>query len=91
MIQKNTLALIEVAIIAPTSRKAARPGEPVAGQPGGHAHQQQHQRADDRVAVLARPKSWQMASYSIQKTTRKHRATATAAPGDQFMSDLSTR
>ena len=26
MIQKNTFALIAVAIIAPTSRKAARPG-----------------------------------------------------------------
>jgi hypothetical protein len=33
----------------------------------------------------------QMASYSTQNTTRKHRAAATAAPGAQFMSDLSTR
>jgi hypothetical protein len=33
----------------------------------------------------------QIASYSSQNTTRKPSATATAAGGDQFISDLSTR
>src|SRR6218665_2905570 len=69
MIQKNTLALMAVAIIAPTSTKTAPPPnhprppqqktppprKPAAGQPGGQPHQQAHQRADDGVGVLLRP------------------------------------
>src|SRR6218665_3330740 len=49
MIQKNTLALMAVAIIAPTSTKAARPANQ------RQASQAGHRRADDGVGVLLRP------------------------------------
>ena len=53
MIQKNTLALIAVAIIAPTSRKAARPANQWQASQDAKHDEHQHQHADDGVAVLA--------------------------------------
>ncbi len=63
MIQKNTLALIAVAIIAPTSRNAARPAKKLAGEPRRDDDEHEDQHADDQVAAFgAAPKTRQIAS-----------------------------
>jgi hypothetical protein len=91
MIQKNTLALMAVAIIAPTSRKAARPANQwQASQDATHTS------ASTSAPTMASPfffwpKSRQIASYSSQNTTRKASATPMAAAGAQSMRDLSIR
>ena len=91
MIQKNTLALIAVAIIAPTSRKAARPANQwQASQEATHTSTSTS--APTMASPFLRcPKIRQIASYRIQNTTRKDSATPMAAPGDQSISDLSIR
>ena len=53
MIQKKTLALIAVAIIAPTIRKAARPANRWQASHDAATTNSEHQHADDQVAVLA--------------------------------------
>ena len=91
MIQKNTLALMAVAIIAPTSRKAARPANQ------WHAsHEATHTNPSTRTPTIASPfffcpKVRHARSYSSQNTARKPSATAMAVDGAQSMRDLSTR
>src|SRR6478736_3972577 len=89
MIEKNTLALIEVAIIAPTSRKAARPANQWQA-----SHEATQTRTSTSAPTMASPflrcpKIRQIASYRTQNTTRNESATLMAAPGDQFIKDLS--
>ncbi|MNV79560.1 hypothetical protein D3C71_1731190 [compost metagenome] len=81
MIQKNTLALMDVASIAPISRNAAWPGKM------WQASQAAKQTSSSTSApTIASPRSrWantrQMPSYSSQNTTRNARAAAIAACG----------
>ena len=91
MIQKNTLALMLVAIIAPTSRKAARP----ANQWQASQEAMQIKRNTNAPTMASPfffwPKMRQMASYNTQKTTRKLKETPIASVGDQSIFDLSMR
>src|SRR5438093_3934161 len=91
MIQKNTLALMAVAIMAPTSKKAARPANQwQASQEATHTSTATS--APTMASPFLRwPNNWQIASYNIQNTTRKDKATPMAAPDDQFIKDLSIR
>ncbi len=91
MIQKNTLALMAVAIIAPTRRKAARPANQWQA-----SQDAMHTRPSTSAPTIASPfffwpKTWQIRSYSIQNTTRNDTATPIAAPGDQSIRLLSIR
>src|SRR5665647_1317247 len=90
MIQTRTLALMAVAIIAPTSRNAARPANQ--WQASQDAMQTSTSTSAPTMASPFRraPNSRQIASYRIQNTTRNDSATPMAAPGDQFITDLST-
>ena len=91
MIQCATLALIAVAIIAPTSRKAARPANQwQASQEAMHTSTSTSAPTIASPFFLA-PNTRQIASYSSQNTTRKASATPTAAPGDQSIRLLSIR
>ena len=79
MIQKNTLALIEVASMAPISRKAAWPGKMWQARKAA-----MHTSTSTMAPTVASPfffwpKTRQMPSYSSQNTTRKARAEAMAA------------
>src|SRR3954452_7525326 len=91
MIQKNTLALIVVAIMAPTSRKAARPANQWQASQAAMTTSSATSAPTIASPLFLRPNSRQIASYAIQNTTRKHKAAATAAPGDQFTRFLSIR
>ena len=63
MIQKNTLALIAVVGIAPTSTEGhGAAGEELAGEPGGEDHGDGDADADDAVTARAGRRSRQMAS-----------------------------
>ena len=91
MIQKNTLALMAVAIIAPTSKKAARPANHWQAN-----HEAMHTSTNTRAPTMAspflrRPHTRQMASYSSQNTTKNASATTMAVAGAQSMRDLSMR
>ncbi|MNE54812.1 hypothetical protein D3C80_1496250 [compost metagenome] len=81
MIQKNTLALIEVASIAPISRKAAWPGK--IRQASQAAKQTSTSTSAPTMASPRSrwPKTRQMPSYSSQNTTRNASAAAMAACG----------
>ena len=80
-----------MAIIAPTSRKAARPANQ--WQASQDAKHTTSITSAPTIAspFLRCPNPWQIRSYSIQNTTRKDTATLIAAPLDQFISDLSIR
>ena len=89
MIQKNTLALMAVAIIAPTSKGRAAP-KPVAGQPRGHAHQHEDQRAHDGVAVFcAGQRCGRWRRTAARTPRRRQSATMMAVAGAQSIFDLS--
>jgi hypothetical protein len=55
MIQKNTLALMAVAIIAPTSRKAARPANRLQASQDAKATTASISTPDDRSPFLRKP------------------------------------
>ena len=91
MIQKNTLALMAVAIIAPTSKKAARPANQWQA-----SHEATHTSTKTSAPTMASPflrwpKIRQMASYSSQNTTKNPSATMMAVAGAQSIFDLSMR
>jgi hypothetical protein len=91
MIQKNTLALMLVAIIAPTSKKAARPANQWQASQAA-THTSTATSAPTMASPFSRwPKMRQMESYASQNTTRKLSATATADAGAQSITDLSIR
>src|SRR5574343_1436812 len=83
MIQKNTLALMAVAIMAPTSRKAARPAN---RWHASHAAKATNTatKAPTRASPLSpSPNQRQIASYNTQNTTKNDRAAVMAAAGFQ--------
>jgi len=90
MMTNRTLALIVVASMAPTSRKAARPGNQWQASHAASATSSSTSAPTMASPLRRWPNTWQIAWYSSQNTTRKASATATAAPGDQSISDLST-
>ena len=91
MIQKNTLALIAVAIMAPTSRNAARPANQWQASQDA-MHTSSSTSAPTMASPCSRcPNQRQIASYSSQNTARNDSATAMAAAGDQSISERSIR
>ncbi|MNT26270.1 hypothetical protein D3C72_1618320 [compost metagenome] len=91
MIQKNTLALMAVAIMAPTNKNAARPANQWQA-----SHEATHTSTNTSAPTMASPfffwpKMRQMASYSSQNTTKNARATTMAVAGAQSIFDLSMR
>ena len=91
MIQKNTLPLMVVAIIAPTSKNAARPAKSWHDNHDANTIST-NTSAPTILSPLARwPKMRQMPSYSSQKAARKPSAALMAAAGDQSIRLLSIR
>ena len=91
MIQKNTLALIVVASMAPTIRNAARPANRWQASHAAKPTTTISSPATVRSPFWRKPNTRQMASYTNQNTTRKATAVTPAATGDQSSTCLSTR
>ena len=91
MIQKNTLALMAVAIIAPTSKKAARPANSSVASQQARAITTSTSPPTMASPCLRNPNTRQMPSYSSQNATRNASAAPTAVAGAQSITDLSMR
>ena len=94
MIQKNTLALIAVANIAPVIRKAARPAnnwQAAQAAATTYTSTSAPTRPSPPTLPSFSPTQRQIRSYTTQNTARKASAAATAAAGDQSYTFLSIR
>jgi hypothetical protein len=91
MIQTNTLALMAVAIMAPTSKKAARPANKWQASQEATQTNTSTPTPTSASAFLRCPNTRQIPSYNSQNTTKNDSAAAPAASGDQSISDLSIR
>jgi len=91
MIQKNTLALMAVAIIAPTSRNAARPANSSVASHEPKAMTTNTSAPTMASPFLRNPNTRQMPSYSSQNATRNASAAPMAVGGAQSNTDLSIR
>ena len=91
MIQKNTLALMAVAIMAPTSKNAARPANQWQASQLAIPTNTNTSPPTRASPFLRWPTTRHAASYNHQNTTKNASAALPAAAGDQFISDLSTK
>ena len=91
MIQKNTLALIDVAIIAPTSRNAARPANRWQASHAAKTTKAGDAEADDQVALLAAAEGAADHVVDDPEHDRKASAAAIAPAGVQAYRLLSIR